>query len=50
MRRLPVIGATTVAKDIHFRKGRPNFNLLARQFVRLALFEMCVFGEEVRWS
>jgi hypothetical protein len=45
-----VIGATTVAKDIHFRKGRPNFNQLARQFVMLALFEMCVFGEEVRWS
>ena len=50
LRRLPVIGATTVAKDIHFRKGRPIFNLRARQFVRLALFEMCVFGEEVRCS
>lgn len=35
-----IIRATTPANDIHFRMSRPDINVLARQFIRIAFFEM----------
>ena len=35
-----IVRAATPTKDIHFRMGRSEINVLARQFIRIAFFEM----------
>jgi len=40
-----IVRAATPAKVIHLRMGRPEINILARQFIRIVRFEMAQLAQ-----